>query len=228
MMLCIQIIEVLKHETAQVDSDRRFLVSSALAVPAMATNFAQPGTVNYAEGQVSIAGQSLNANPAGSVQLETNQSISTGNGRAEILLAPGIVVRIASNSTLTLSSSDWSDTEMRLGSGRAVIEVAQIGKDSRLVVDEGGTPIQILRPGLYDFNVGASQFRVFDGQAIVTLEGRPFTVTRREEFSINDAPKPEQFTDVIRDDSFYQWASLRSQYLAKANLDVARSDESRA
>ena len=204
-----------------------FFLAAFLAAPATATNFAQPGTVNYAEGQVLIAGQSLDGNPAGSVQLETNESISTGNGAAEILLAPGVIVRIASDSSLTLVSSDPSDTEIRLKSGRAITEVAKIGKDNRLVIDEDGTPIRILKAGLYDFDADVRQFRVFDGQAVAQVEGRPFNVTGGHEITLNVPADVQKFKEAAHNDKFYQWSSMRSEYLAKANLDIARSDESR-
>ena len=45
----------------------------------------QPGTVNYVEGQTEIGTQTLNEKLVGSARLQAGQSLSTENGRAEIL-----------------------------------------------------------------------------------------------------------------------------------------------
>jgi len=50
---------------------------------------AVPGTLNYVEGQVSLGSQPLNSKSIGSAVLESGQSITTENGKAEVLLTPG-------------------------------------------------------------------------------------------------------------------------------------------
>ena len=47
---------------------------------------AQPGTVNFVEGQTLLNGQPVDKNQVGSLQLQAGQSFATQNGRAEILL----------------------------------------------------------------------------------------------------------------------------------------------
>src|SRR5580658_3554077 len=54
----------------------------------------QPGMVNYVEGQASIGGQPLNQNSIGTARLDAGQSLATENGRAEVLLTPGVILRM--------------------------------------------------------------------------------------------------------------------------------------
>ena len=49
-----------------------------------------PGTLNYVEGQASIGDQTLNSQAVGSAELQNGQVLETGDGKAEILLTPGV------------------------------------------------------------------------------------------------------------------------------------------
>lgn len=63
---------------------------------------ARPGTMNYVEGTVSIDGQALHSNQVGNASLETGQEVSTENGKAEVLLTPGVFLRLDSNTTVKI------------------------------------------------------------------------------------------------------------------------------
>ncbi|MFZ3216267.1 MAG: hypothetical protein WA192_09430 [Candidatus Acidiferrales bacterium] len=77
-----------------------FFLAALLSAPAWGAAQIQPnttaipGTINYVEGQVSIGARVLNSNSIGSAALEPNQSLATANGNAEVLLTPGIFVRL--------------------------------------------------------------------------------------------------------------------------------------
>src|SRR3984885_3389189 len=68
-----------------------------------------PGTVNYVEGQASIDGNPLNTRQDGNTQIQPNQSLMTANGKAEMLLSPGVFVRAGSNSEIRLVSNGLVD-----------------------------------------------------------------------------------------------------------------------
>jgi hypothetical protein len=62
----------------------------APAALAQIANPAVPGTINYVEGSATIDGRVLNHQSVGAVQLEPGQLLQTGNGKAEVLLTPGV------------------------------------------------------------------------------------------------------------------------------------------
>ena len=66
------------------------LLALVLALPPAfadaSRNMAVPGTVNYVEGQVSIGSQSLDSKSVGSIALQAGQSITTNQGKTEVLL----------------------------------------------------------------------------------------------------------------------------------------------
>src|SRR5260370_1190324 len=85
-----------------------FLFSATLTAPAWANanaNSAVPGTLNYVEGKVSIGGDTLDSKSIGSAELKRGQSLTTESGKAEVLLTPGVFLRVGDNSTVTMISS---------------------------------------------------------------------------------------------------------------------------
>src|SRR6516162_5828324 len=90
----------------------------ALAAPNVNPNATPvPGTVNYVEGQVSLNGQALQAqsagSPAGSV-VEPGQTLTTTNGKVEVLLTPGVFLRLGDNSQARMLTNGLADVEVAL------------------------------------------------------------------------------------------------------------------
>jgi hypothetical protein len=60
---------------------------------------ARPGAISYVEGDAAIDNQPLNPDAVGSVELQKGQVLTTQAGKVEILLTPGVFLRVADNST---------------------------------------------------------------------------------------------------------------------------------
>ena len=101
------------------------MLLSAQAPPYQAPPYrtALPGTVNYVEGQVSIDGNPLSTRQNGNTQVQPNQSLMTANGKAEMLLTPGVFVRSGSNSDIRMVSNGLSNPTIEVIRGEALIEV---------------------------------------------------------------------------------------------------------
>ena len=54
-----------------------FILVAALSTPVYGANPARLGSINYVEGQVSIAGQALEAQATGSAELRPGQTLDT-------------------------------------------------------------------------------------------------------------------------------------------------------
>jgi hypothetical protein len=195
------------------------------AVPflsAQTVRTALPGTVNYVEGQVSIDGNPLNSNQNGNVQVQPNQSLMTANGKAEMLLSPGVFVRAGSNSEIRLVSAGLVNPTIEIVHGQAMVEVDQKLKDARIDVLERGATASILKYGLYRFDSDNAGVEVLDGQVRVTEDGKTKDFGKGREVFINGQPlKTVSFNTKAKDD-LYQWSSVRSGYLAEANMATAQ------
>jgi hypothetical protein len=195
------------------------------AAPAWATETARPGSLNYVEGQVSVANQPADAKSIGSVELEPGQILATGAGKAELLLTPGVFFRVGDNSSARMISPNLTDTEVELLHGNALVEVTDLYRENDLRVIEDGKSTQLVKNGLYDFDADHDQLRVFDGQAVIQDGNKQVKVKGGHEVSFNDEPLKSQKFDKksFESSDLYRWTSLRSSYLAEANVDAART-----
>lgn len=202
-----------------------FFLAVLLSVPAWSAAPPQPGTINYIEGQAQLDNETLTDEAVGSVRLEAGQSVTTQNGRAEILLAPGIFFRLDRDSSAQMINPGLADTILKLKSGRASVEVAEIRPENNVRIEQGIAETRLLKPGLYDFDAGAGQIRVFDGKAQVRSGDRSIELKGGHELALQASSKlkARKFDKAESDDDFYRWASLRSSYLAEASVDQART-----
>jgi hypothetical protein len=204
-----------------------FFLAAILSVPVFAadtSHTATPGTLNYVEGDVSIGSQALTSQSIGSAELQSGQSLTTEKGKAEILLTPGVFLRVGNNTTVKMISPSLTDTEIDLNRGHAMVEVAEIHPENDILIDVSGVKARLEKTGLYDFNLNQDQFRVFDGKAFVEKPGKHATVKGGREVALAlDQPlKPAKFDKkTYEDGDLYRWSSLRSAYVAEANVDAA-------
>jgi hypothetical protein len=192
---------------------------------AIAASSAIPGTLNYVEGQVTIAGQPATPQSIGSVQLEPGQVMQTGQGRAELLLTPGVFLRLGDNSSLRLISPNLGDTRVELLQGRAIVEVTEIFKDNNLWVLLDGASARLDKEGLYSFDADARQVRVLDGEASVQVNDHAVNLKKDRALVLAQPFKTMHFDAKAQtaQDPLYAWSNLRSEYEAEASMQSART-----
>lgn len=185
---------------------------------------AQPGTINYVEGDVSIGTEKLSQNSVGSAVLQAGQTLTTENGRVEILLTPGVFFRVDHNSAVTMISPGLANTGLRLDKGMALVEVADIHKQNSIRIDEDGSNTKLLNKGLYEFDANQQEVLTFKGKAEVYVGNRKTDIGDHHELAINTTSKLKTRSFDTRqyaDTSFYRWSGLRSGYLSEANVNAA-------
>jgi hypothetical protein len=205
------------------------LPDSAAAAPQ--SNQAYPGMLNYIEGQASIGSRTLDANSAGSAALQPGQTLNTEQGKVEILLTPGVFLRMDDYSSVQMVSPDLNRTELVLERGRATVEVAELREENDLLIDQGSVTAQLVKPGFYEFDADAGRIRVFQGKAEVQAGDRRIKVKGGRELDLQTAGrlKAVKFDKKLFDeDDLDRWSSLRSAYISEANQDVAADYETNA
>jgi hypothetical protein len=192
--------------------------------PAQPTEPPRPGTLNYIEGAASVDGTQLNRHSVGGTELSAGQVLTTGAGKAELLLTPGIFLRIDSNSAVKMISPDLAQTQVELVRGRAAVEVDQIFPQNMIQVIDNGVTTQLMKPGYYEFDANQPEARVFKGQAEAEIgDGKWEKIKGHHELALQEGAreKTTDFNSHPADDELYNWSSLRSQYLAEANNQIA-------
>lgn len=198
------------------------LPASAFAAPD--ANSALPGTLNYVEGQAYIGQNTLGANSIGNETLRPGETLEIGNGKAEILLTPGVFLRVDSDSAVKMISPSLTDTEVEIGKGRAMIEVAEIHDQNNLRIATGGLETRLVKKGVYEFDADRQEIMVFDGKAVVQDGDRDVSVGGGQRVDLNSGEKLKAHDfdkDNYKQSDLYQWSSLRSSYMAEANVNAA-------
>lgn len=200
------------------------VILSASAFAAPDARSALPGTINYVEGQANIGSQPLNADSVGTAMLSSGQTLDTGTGKAEILLTPGVFLRVDSNSSVRMISPSITNTEVQVNQGRAMVEVAEIHDQNNLRVSESGVQTRLVKKGLYQFDADQQAILVFDGKAHVQDGDRTVSVGGGKMVALNTGAqlKARSFDkDDYKQSDLYQWSSLRDTYLGEANVNAA-------
>jgi FecR protein len=189
---------------------------------------ARAGLITYLQGSASIDGTRVVLKTARFPQMRDGQTLSTGRGRAELLLSPGVVLRLGDSSQVRMDDTQLSDTRVTILQGEALIEVVQLAEANRVQVAIGGTTIEPTRPGLY--RIGKAQnaaydspeqdtLRVYGGEALVR-SGLNMVDAKRGTAVMLDADLAVSRFDRKQTDSLHAWAARRSFDLFMGDPDA--------
>ena len=196
------------------------------AIPAMPQAYtisAKPGVVNYVEGHAFLNGKELSAQKLKAVSMAPNDIVSTDIGKVEVLLSPGVFVRLGDNTQVRMVSPSLTDTQIELKSGTAMIEVDDLVKDNHLtVLDHNGT-MSVEKPGLFRLSAGDPPIvATIEGKAALFVGDSKIEIGKGHEAVIAAGSKTSKF-DNKKDDELYAWSNVRSQYDAASSYQVARN-----
>lgn len=194
----------------------------ALAASAQPVISAKSGVVAYQEGQVALDGQTLEPSLTHFADVKENSVLETTEGRAEVLLNPGVVLRLGENSSFKMITNRLIDTRLELVSGSAVVDAMEVAKDTSVTVVVANAAVTLPKAGIYRFDASPAQLKVFKGSADVEIGGQFVPVAAGKLLSLLDASaKPEKF-DTEDTDALDRWGHRRSEYMAMANVSAAR------
>jgi hypothetical protein len=213
------------YPAATYPAARTQLGGSGMMTPGMTNpGGIAPGTINYIEGQVSLDNQPLGA--PGPVVVQPGQTFATGNGFAEVLLTPGVFLRLGHNSEIRLITSGLVQTKAQLDRGEAIVEVDQLIKGTNLAVVMNGATAQLDKKGLYDFDAGQQAIRVLGGKVIVSEAAGSKSIGKDDQLLLASAKplKTKSFdANVVKTQPLYVWSEARSQDESQANVAMAQN-----
>src|SRR5689334_14730071 len=95
-------------------------VLSTLTASAQPVIGAKSGLISYVEGKVWLADKLVELQPTQFPDVKENTVLRTGEGRAEVLLMPGVVLRLGDESSFRMITNRLIDTRIELLTGSAV------------------------------------------------------------------------------------------------------------
>ena len=193
--------------------------SAALAQTAVIS--ARSGLIHYIEGQVLVNGQEVESKFGNFPEVKENQTMETKEGRAEVLLTPGVFLRLGEDSSFRMITNRLIDTRLEFLSGSAIIEAEDIQRDNSVTVVYGDATIHIAKKGLYRFDSSPAELRVFDGLAEVTSGDRTLEL-KEGHLLVFDTLAMNRF-DKNDSDALNRWSARRAEYVSMANVSAADS-----
>jgi hypothetical protein len=198
-------------------------VLAMLATPAAFAQMAvsvQSGLIHHYEGDVQLQGQPLKKEYGKFSMVKEGQTFNTTQGRAEVLLTPGVFLRLNGNSSIRMLSSALSNTRVELLAGSAMLEVAEIGKEHKVGMKVADSETDLLKMGLYDFSVEPGRVRVYEGKAQVSMKDGVLGLTKGKEVMLVSGLTAGKF-NVKNAEDLYHWTQMRSAMIAQANISTA-------
>jgi len=183
---------------------------------------AKAGLVHYTEGKVLISDKEVRTKIGDFAEMKAGDVLRTEEGRAEVLLTPGVFLRVSENSSFRLAANKLEDIRLEVLSGSVLIEAGEVTKYDSIVVTAAGASIHIAKRGLFRIDTELASLRVVDGEAVVTASGQTLTVKEGKQAPLTGVLTATKFKKEAGD-AFHRWAARRSGYLAAANLSAAKS-----
>src|SRR5258708_33289726 len=130
-------------------------------LPALAQSVisAHSGLIHYDEGRVLLDGKQVEVRITAFPEIKEKMELRSEDGRAEVLLNPGVFLRMGENTAIRMVSNKLSDSRVEFLSGSAVVEssgdLAQ--KDDSVTILFRTTSVHLRKKGIYRFDSDPGQ-----------------------------------------------------------------------
>lgn len=178
------------------------------------------GALEYVEGSAFVNNQPVAGSHEQLPVLEDGNDLTTTKGHAEMLLTPGVFLRMDSQSGMRLVNGSLTDTLLRLDRGSAIVEVDELHKDNVIRIQVGDGTARLLKPGLYRFDADPASVSVLKGQVAVTKGDRTVKIGKKKSVLTSDLIVTKFRADD--NDELSRWSRLRSEYEAEASVASAQ------
>ncbi len=198
--------------------------AASLVASAQSVISAKSGLIHYAEGRVYLGDQLVESKFGEFPDIKENAQVRTEDGRVEILLTPGVFLRLGENSAIRMVTNRLIDTRLEFLSGTALVEAAELLKDNAVTMVYKDYAVQLQKKGIYRFDSEPAALRVYDGTAVVQFNGQTEEVKEGRILAMDGDLKLARF-DKNKDDldELYRWAHRRSEYISMANVSAAKT-----
>jgi len=195
----------------------------ALALPAygQAVISTHSGVVHFFEGTVSVGGQPLESRFGKFTFIPEGADLRTEQGRAEVLLTPGVILRVGEKSAIRMVGTELADTKVELLAGSAILESAEPAAGTSVTLIFKNWTVHQAHAGVYRVNCDPPRLQVSDGDAQVAAAGEAaVTVEKGMDLPFERVLAPEK-TPIEPSDALTDWADGRAQSISADNAIAA-------
>jgi hypothetical protein len=176
------------------------------------------GLLYFFEGNVSIGEERVEQRFGRFPEIGEGRVLRTELGRAEVLLTPGVFLRVDENSAIRMLSNSLTDTRVELLSGTAILEVSHEAVNPPDTLIYKNWQVHVQDNSIARIGSEPAQLRVLSGAAAVSAEdgSDPVTVHRGEVLRFASVLIADPATTPAAD-AFNVWAMNRSSVVSEDN-----------
>lgn len=182
------------------------------------------GVIYYFDGAVSVDGQPLQTRLGTFPSVGRGAELRTEKGRAEILLTPGVFLRVGENSAIRMVANDLANTQVELLSGAAILDAGEPAAGTSVTLLYKDWQMHPTEAGSYRFDCDPPRLMVLKGNADVHgADGTPVKVETGMDLSLAKVLVPET-SGPEPIDALSAWDQGRSDSIAADNAITQQID----
>lgn len=183
---------------------------------------ARSGVVHYSEGSVFLDNQPLEQKTATFPVIKEGSTLRTEKGRAEILLTPGVFLRLDENSTIRMRTTALADTRVEFLQGCILLDTIDALADNHVTLIYKDSQIRFPKSGVYRIDFDTATLQAYSGEAEVLHDGKTSPVDDSHLFFLTLDLTTKKLD--ASEDEFYDWARDRSNTISAENQLASQGD----
>lgn len=190
---------------------------------------ARSGVIHFFEGNVYLRDQALTPHLGIYPTIAKGAELRTADGRAEILLTPGVFLRIGADTTIRMISNDLADTQVEFLTGSAMIVSGEPNANTSVTIVYKDWRVHLLEKGVYRIDSNPAHLAVREGRAEVSsTDAQPVTVVQGMNLPFAGVLVPERLNALdapTQNDTLEEWSNGRNDSITADDAITAQLDQ---
>ena len=189
------------------------------------------GFIHHTEGDVFLQDKAFQKDPVKPVHVEVGHKLRTGDGRVEMMLALGTLLRLDENSELEMIAGGLTSASVRLISGSAIVDAVRVFDPDSLTLVAREATIAFPESGFYRIDARSGEpvlLKVFRGKAEVSAADSKLNVKSKRAATLDQVPSEWSVAKFNRKetDALDKWSKTRTKAIDEAGATLLASGAS--
>jgi len=211
------------HGRAYIFATLAALVAGAL--PAQSVISTHSGLIHYFEGTVYLGDQVLESHPGRFPTVPAGGELRTADGRAEVLLTPGVFLRLGERTSIRLVANDLTDTQVELEAGSVVVDADEPNLNTAVTLIYKEWRVRFPGKGAYRMDADPPRLSVRQGRAEVLSAASAQPVNVDQGMSLPFAGVLILEASSMPKDGLSDWSTGRGQSIVADNAITSQLDQ---
>ena len=207
-------------------SNLALFAAALLPVGAQSVISTHSGLIHFFEGEVYLGNQSLESHLGRFPSVPQGAELRTADGRAEVLLTPGVFLRMGDRSAIRLVANDLADTQVELETGSVIVDSGEPNLNTSVTLIYKNWRVHFLQKGAYRIDADPPRLWVRQGQAEVLsgVSEQPVSVEQGTSLPFAGVLVPERASEHPTD-GLSEWANGRGESITADNAITEQLDQ---